>query len=282
MTRKNEKSGFHNRSFTTFALLLAALVIAITGLVLYVTPRGRVANWTGWTLMGLEKEQWGSIHINAALLFIGVAGFHVFFNWKVLLNYVRSRRQAGFRRGKEFAVALVVAVLFVGGTLAEMPPFSSIVALNTGIKDYWEKRSPAGPVAHAEELSLAAFASQVGVPLEEVMAALKQHGIEVDDPQAKLGEIAHAHGVTPSEIDRWIRPSVAAEEEHAPRPGGRGLGRMTLAEFCAAEKLRPAAFIAAMRKRGIEVEETATLRSLAATLETDPRQVGELIREMAR
>lgn len=54
---------------------------------------------------------------------------------------------------------------------------------------------------------------------------------------------------------------------------------MTLAEFCAAEKLEPALFITAIRERGIDVEETVTLRSLARELERDPHQVGELIRQ---
>ena len=208
--RENTKRGFHGRSFTTFVLLFATLVIATSGLILYVTPRGRVANWTGWSLLGLGKEQWSSVHINAALLFLVVAGFHLFFNWKVLFNYIRSRqeREAGFRRKIEFAGALGVAILFVGGTLGDWPPFSTVVGLNEEIKNYWEMHSPAGPVAHAEELPLIECANQINVPLDQVMARLAAHDLQGAGPQAMLADIARKNGVTPNDIHRWMQPTT--------------------------------------------------------------------------
>ncbi len=38
---------FNTQGFTTFVVTLAFLIIAMSGTVLYMTPRGRVANWTG-------------------------------------------------------------------------------------------------------------------------------------------------------------------------------------------------------------------------------------------
>ncbi|MBT4498490.1 MAG: DUF4405 domain-containing protein [Gemmatimonadetes bacterium] len=279
MNEKKAKEGFYTRGFTTFLLLFAALTIAVSGLVLFVTPRGRVANWTGWTLMGLEKEQWGSVHTNAAFLFIIIAGFHIFFNWKVLLNYIRSRRQVGFRRRNEFVVALGIAVLFVGGSVSELPPFSWVGDLNMGIKDYWEGKTPSGPVAHAEELSVEAFARQIGMPVEEVVGALAKRGIEVESPGVKLIDIAHENGVTPSQIHQWVQPEKEGEASHV---GGMGLGRMTLTDYCAAEKVQPDGFIARMKERGIEVKGTMTLKALAEVLKVNPHQVGAMVREMAK
>jgi len=53
---KNDRR-FNVRGFTSLTLTLAFLVMLISGIVLYVTPRGRTANWTGWTMLGLEKDQ---------------------------------------------------------------------------------------------------------------------------------------------------------------------------------------------------------------------------------
>jgi len=197
MERRNRRDGFYTRGFTTFLLLMAAVVILISGSMLYVSPKGRVANWTGWTLLGLEKEQWGSVHITGALLFTIVAALHVFYNWKVLRNYIQSRRTLRFRRRNEFIAALAVVTLFVAGTLWEAPPFGTVIAVHEEIKEYWEARSMRAPVAHAEELTLEAFARQIHTPLDEVVVALEKGGVEVADRTASVGKVAAASGKTP-------------------------------------------------------------------------------------
>jgi len=60
------------------------------------------------------------------------------------------------------------------------------------------------------------------------------------------------------------------------------MGRMTLADYCAAEKVSAEEFIARMKERGIEVEGTMTLKALAEVLKVNPHQVGAMVREMAK
>lgn len=78
MRDSRTKSSFYTRGFTTFVLAAAFLVLAVTGAVLYITPRGRVANWTDWSLLGLDKQQWSSVHITIATLFLLAAALHLF------------------------------------------------------------------------------------------------------------------------------------------------------------------------------------------------------------
>ena len=54
--KKNKQS---TRSLTAFLVTWSFLVLTITGLVLYIVPQGRIAYWVHWSLLGLEKEQWG-------------------------------------------------------------------------------------------------------------------------------------------------------------------------------------------------------------------------------
>ena len=68
---------FHFRGFVSLFLMLAFLVLSVSGVVLYVTPRGRVANWTGWTMLSLEKQTWQSVHVGIALLFLVGAVLHL-------------------------------------------------------------------------------------------------------------------------------------------------------------------------------------------------------------
>ena len=47
---------FRTKGFVSLLLALTFLVASFSGVILYLTPRGRVANWTGWTMLGLDKH----------------------------------------------------------------------------------------------------------------------------------------------------------------------------------------------------------------------------------
>jgi hypothetical protein len=44
------------KGFTSLLLAVAFLMLGFSGVILYLTPRGRVANWTGWTMLGLDQQ----------------------------------------------------------------------------------------------------------------------------------------------------------------------------------------------------------------------------------
>ena len=129
---------FSTRGFTSLLLTLVLLVMGLSGVMLYLTPRGRVAHWTDWTLLGLGKEGWGALHMNASLLFLLGAVLHLAINWSTFFRYLKKKTVAGLHMKKELALAVVIAGVAVAGTLYEVPPFSSVVALNEDIKNYWE------------------------------------------------------------------------------------------------------------------------------------------------
>jgi len=88
---------FHWKVFVSFYVVFSFLALAVSGIVLYVAPPGRVANWSVWQLLLLSKAQWQAVHTIVALAFLVAAGFHIYFNWKVLVAYVKSKLQAGIR-----------------------------------------------------------------------------------------------------------------------------------------------------------------------------------------
>ena len=61
---------FQTKGFTSLFLTITFVALSLSGIVLYVAPRCRVADRIGWTVTGLEKGQWESIHINGALFFM--------------------------------------------------------------------------------------------------------------------------------------------------------------------------------------------------------------------
>ena len=56
--------GFKWRGMFTFLVVLALVVDAVSGIILYIAPPGRVANWTNWQVWGLGKDQWGAMERN--------------------------------------------------------------------------------------------------------------------------------------------------------------------------------------------------------------------------
>jgi hypothetical protein len=58
------------RSLIAFLVTWAFGVLTATGIVLYIVPQGRIAYWTLWSFLGLNKEQWGDVHIMFGGIFI--------------------------------------------------------------------------------------------------------------------------------------------------------------------------------------------------------------------
>lgn len=273
MENTDRQNRFYTRSFTTFLIVGTFLVLLLSGFILYVAPKGRVANWTGWAVVGIDKEQWGGIHINMALLFLGVSALHLFYNWKVLVNYLHSRKERQFRRGKELLAAVVVVGVFGVGTVAEWMPFHSVIVLHEDIKAYWDANTQAAPVAHAEDLTLKDFAQYVGMTGRDAVEKLKGAGIQVDNAQLKMGDIAHQNALKPVDLYRILAPKgtpkVMSVNPDGTMPKG-GYGQMTVADLALVSKQETGALLAKLQAKGYQAEGSANLRTVASALGVSP------------
>ena len=213
-TTARKKSRLNFRSFISFLLTLTFLLIAFTGAILYFTPQGRMAHWTDWRMLSLTKDQWSALHINSCLLFLIGAALHIYLNWRVLLSYIRTKATAGFRRKWEFALASLLVVVFAGGTLVVLPPFSTIMQANENIKQYWSGQvATKAPVPHAESLPLKKLIGHIeGADLQHVMKALRSAGYEVADASITLEMLAEQKGASPMEIYGEILRGLSAPD----------------------------------------------------------------------
>ncbi len=96
---------FHWRAFVTLFVILSYVLLATSGIVLYVAPPGRVAHWSLWTLARLDKEAWQAVHTVFAFLFVLAGAFHLYLNWRIFWSYLRSKLTAGVRMKRELALA---------------------------------------------------------------------------------------------------------------------------------------------------------------------------------
>lgn len=276
--KDNPKKPFHYRGLTSFIITWMFLALAVTGIILYVSPRGRVANWTDWAVLGLTKEEWSAVHMAVALLFIVAAVFHIYFNWTTFLSYFKIRFQKGFNLKREFAIATVLSFAVLGGTIANVPPFSWIPDWNTDLKDYWENRSAFLPYPHAEEDSLMDFCTQLEIPLDAAVARLTQAGFNVPDSGMTLNAIADANNTSPIKIGETALGGRSASPAPGQHGHGPGYGQMTLRDVCEQEGIAVDDSIAALEAMGIQARAGDRLRELATRSGMAPRDIADIVR----
>ena len=231
MNDKISAPGFQWRALTSVLMTLGFVLLAVSGTVLFLSPPGRVANWTNWTMLGLRKSDWGGLHIWFGTLFLAMTALHTFFNWRPLVGYFKNRvtRSVGFR--KEWAVAAVVTVVVFGGTRAGIPPFSTLLAWNEEIKESWDRPAERAPIPHAELLTLAALAEKGGVDLAVATTRLTAKGITGFTPETVVQKMADGAKLSAQQVYDIIMTGTKPAGGHAEGKAGGGLGWKTLTQF---------------------------------------------------
>jgi hypothetical protein len=269
---------FHWRALTSVLMTLGFVMIALSGTMLFLSPPGRVANWTNWTLLGLRKSEWGALHIWFGALFLAMTAAHVSFNWRPLMTYLKDRatRTLGFRA--EWAVAAALCLVVFGGTRAGVPPFSSLLAWNESFKESWERPTERAPIPHAELLTLAALAQKGGIDLAAATARLTAKGVTGFTAETVVRDLAEHAKLSAQQVYDIIMTAPKAAGEHVEGKAGGGLGWKTLAQFCADEGLDLTAVRTRLNAKGLKFEDTQTLRELASANGQKPYELVELLR----
>ena len=259
------------RPFTSLMVTWGFLLLALSGVVLYIVPHGRVAYWTDWHMWGLSKTQWGDIHIAGGLIFIIAGAFHVFFNWGVLLRYLKLKRESQ-RNTAAIVISLVLTLFVIVGAAKQWPPVSYIASIGGSIKDSWvsaPEHEP--PFGHAEEVSLKTLCSKTFIPLDEALAKLESEGIQAD-PGDKVIDIAQSAGLSPMELYALIealsqppkleKSTLSADEVEA-HFAGTGIGRKTLADIAEQSGQSKADIKKRLKSQGIEIDPDMALKQAA-------------------
>jgi len=296
---QGQRRGFQWRAFVSVTTGLSFVGMSVTGLALFVTPPGRVAHWTGWTLLGLTKDQWGGLHIWLSLVFLIAAVLHLWLNWKPLVSYFKSRLRKTFALRWEWVSALAVCVLVFWGTLAEMTPFSDVLTLNERIKHSWDRSSRQAPIPHAELMTFSELAQKdQGLDVEAMMRNLREGGIEVESAQVVLGELATRNHMTPDQLY-----NIAIGGHHGPgaggrgrgttggagqgpghgaggdsgQRGGRGMGRLTLQQYCEQAGLDVEVAVRQLQDKGLEAAPNTPIREIATSGNLHPSAIRDII-----
>ena len=272
-----KKANWNNRALTSLLSMVGFLIMSLTGLVLYVVPHGRIAYWVEWKFLGLTKEQWGDIHVLSMFLFLGAISFHIYFNWRPLIGYLKSRARKRLGARREFLVSLIVAIFFVVSGILELKPLGYLLDLEAGIKNSWiEGPDDEPPFGHAELLRLKALCRKSNIPLAEAIRTLKEKGLVGVEAGKPLVELARENGLSPRDVFRLIQhlevtPPVAQPQGAAGMTvefveetfAGTGLGRKTMADIAAQVAADPAQIEERLKRKGITYEADQSLKQIA-------------------
>ncbi len=266
---------FNWRAFFSLYVVISFVVMIVTGLVLFVAPPGRVATWAEWTLGGLTKVQWQALHTTFTTFFVVAAAFHVYFNWRILVSYLKNKFHQGVPRKRELGWSAAAALALVTLTLGQVPPVGYIMDASEAASASWSGPSTEPPVPHAELLTLAKLAETVKVPAERFLAKLDAAGLSAGAPDATLGEIAEVHDLTPAALYTMLmhdeaKPAIAVAE-------GGGYGQKNVRQVSDQLNVPVAIALEHLRHAGIAADEDANVRVLATAHGKLPIEVVKLI-----
>ena len=270
------------RKITSLTALISFVLLLVTSIILYILPSGRVAYWAGYRLWSLSKEDWGSVHINLGFLLLISILLHIYYNWKPMISYMKNRSKQLRIFTPDFNVSLVVTLIVFFGTLAGVPPMSSIINLGDSITDKANLVYGEPPYGHAELSPLADFAYKVKVDLDESLVKLKAAGIKVESSAQTMEAIAHANGISPQQVYAAIKPKNKSVESTMPEEAPGGTGNRTLAQICEMYQLNPDAIVQGLAEQNISAEPGQAMKEIAAANGLDPHGVYAAIYALAK
>jgi len=294
---KETSRKFSWRAFASVLTGMSLLGMVFTGVILFVVPPGRIANWTGWTIMGLTKHQWIALHDWFSIIFIVAAVLHTWLNWKPLVSYFKDKLSKTFTFRPEWMLSLVVCTVVCVGTICDVAPFSSLLEWNESIKQGYDTPARQAPIPHTELMTLTEVAEKVeGVDLETMLGNLKLQGVTVGSPKDVVGELAETHNMTPVQLYNIavgqtgpVRGQGAGGQGGGGQGaggGGQGLrggggsgasgggfGRLTLRQYCDQSGMDVATATKKLKDAGYEAGPDMTVRAIADNAGVHPSQI---------
>ncbi len=254
-------------------------MMLISGVILYISPPGRVANWTDWRMIGLTKRGWQHQHIIFGFAFLILSLFHLFvINWKAFFPYLKSKTTEGLKSPGELLTIILLSVFFGIGTYYGIQPFLAVIKFGDAISGSWERQEKQAPVPHAELMTLTQLAEQPGLGGDPaaLKAKLEKAGLKVTSLDQTLAEIATSNGKTAEQVYEVIAP--AKKEGH--KLQWQGFGKKTLQDIADEGGVSATSLQLALHQKGIEAKIDTPLKSIAEINKLEMNELRKILETM--
>jgi hypothetical protein len=239
--------------------------------------------------LGLEKDQWGNIHIFSGLLFLVAGGFHLYYNWQPLIGYLSGKIKTGPRYKRELMISGLIFFWIMASGIWSLPPLVYVADLGEAIKSSWVS-SPdlEPPFGHAELVSLKTFCRKQGISLDEALAELRGAGFNVDSPHTTLDDIAKSKGTSGMRVYEVIKNFERRSDMIKPGSdwtpemieeafAGTGIGRKSIGQIIRDHGLDQKTVYQRLKRGGIEAKEDDKIKKIADTHNSTPIKILTII-----
>jgi hypothetical protein len=107
------------RALATFFVILSAVVLTVTGVVMYFKPAG--------LMTPTSHGRWVDLHIVMSLAMVLAACVHLWCNWKTLVHYLSRGTATARRKVRELALATAVIVVLTVASMAGLCPLGTLM-----------------------------------------------------------------------------------------------------------------------------------------------------------
>ena len=97
------KKPFNKRAFVSTSMFISGMILPVSGIMNHNLQ---------FEILTSQRHFWMSVHNMSATLFCIFAIFHVFYNWKALMNHIRKIK--GISMNKEAIYAILLVFVIVG------------------------------------------------------------------------------------------------------------------------------------------------------------------------
>jgi len=269
------------RKAVSMTAMFSFLYLAFSGVVLYFVPQGRIAYWADWRFLGMSKTMYGDTHTTISMLFLLTMVLHIWLNWKPVVNYMKNSSGALVVFTKETVLGLLLAVLFVAGTLMAFSPFSNIMMFLSDYKDDYEYTLGNPPYSHAELATLTAFVARMKLDKAIAFKLLDDEGIKYSENDT-LQTIARDNSTKPAEIFEIIKPAKIKNKSNSSGVGdtskyesmmGTGIGKKTVRAVAEKVGISVEEAIKRLRQNGVEAVKSDVLKELAGESGLTPMDI---------
>lgn len=210
-----KKRIFNARGFVSLLLLLQCVVMIVSGVVRYFSPRGREAHWVDWRVLGLDKDMWSSMHMVSALAFVILSVVHLAYNWRPMVNYICRKSLAIRSRGRELTASVVLTAVLLGLTITDAAPGNLLFVESEKLKDDYAASIQRAPWPHAEEAAIETVCKRFGIPIKQALRTLENSGVPARDSSETLSEVARRHGTSPAGVFNHLRRTAGSASQPA-------------------------------------------------------------------
>jgi len=268
------------RRLTSLCVAFSFLAMSYTGILLFIAPKGRVAYWTDWHLLGLDKTQYTNLHVSFMILFLIGSIVHIYLNVPALLSYLKTKASTFSFFNKELLLALAFNLFFWVGTLYFWQPFDAFLDFSDQLKNSWEQKADSkAPYGHAELSSLEEFAMRTSTPLSQLVQTLTDAQLKAVDPSKRIIDIAQSNGYSPAQMFGLMAKQKSASTS---LQEGGGYGRLSLEEASKRQGFSLPRALVFLREKGFDARDTSTLKEISDALNTKPMMLLEQLKTLEK